>query len=88
VRPEAEDVGAGADVFRFRPHDAEDRIRGWTSDVDRIDLRAFGFATRAEVLDRAGQAGDDVVIDLSDDRAEITLVDTDLATLHGRDFII
>ena len=55
-------------MFRFGPRNGEDRVRDWTPGEDRIDLRAFDFASRAEVLALADQVGDAVVLDLSEER--------------------
>ena len=82
------DGGGGTDVFRFRPREGEDRVRDWTPGEDRIDLRAFGFASRAEALAGAEQVGDDVVLDLSGERLVVTLLDAALGDLRGGDFII
>ena len=80
--------GAGADVFRFVPGDDADRVDDWTPGEDRIDLRAFDFAGRGEVLALAEQAGDDVVIDLGAWEATITLRDADLDDLGRGDLIL
>ena len=80
--------GAGADVFRFREHDGEDRIRDFAPDEDRIDVSALGFASRAAVLDLAEQVGDDVALDFGAALLVITLDDTDLGMLQARDFIV
>ena len=75
-------------MFRFGPRNGEDRVRDWTPGEDRIDLRAFDFASRGEVLALAEQVGDAVVLDLSDERLVVTLLDAALGDLRGSDFII
>ena len=81
-------IGGGADAPRFKPHDGGDRIRDWEPGEDRIDVRAFGLASRAEVLARAEQVGDDVVLDLTEERLQVTLLDAELDEVRGSDFII
>jgi len=79
--------GAGRDVFVFGARDGDDRIRDWTPDEDRMSLSALGFDSRAEVLALAEQDGDSVVLALAPGLT-VTLVDTDLDGLQGRDLII
>jgi Ca2+-binding RTX toxin-like protein len=57
--------GGGADEFRFGAGDGSDVITDFADDVDRIRISGFG-RDREAVLDRARQAGDDVVFDLGD----------------------
>lgn len=55
--------GGGADTFAFGAGDDRDVIRKFADDVDRIDLRAFGFANKAEALSKATVAGGTTTFD-------------------------
>ena len=78
--------GDGNDVYLIRPGTGMDHIKDLQSG-DRIDIRAFGFATFAGVLSAASQDGPDVLINLGGgDR--LILEDTLLADLSAPQFII
>ena len=51
---------AGADTFVIGRRGGTDVIRDFENDVDRIDLRAFGFSSRADAMDRADSVNGDV----------------------------
>lgn len=58
--------GGGADTFRFAPGGGTDTVADFTDDVDTLRLAdAFGFASAAEALEAADQAGADVVFDFA-----------------------
>ena len=57
--------GGGADTFVIRPGHDRDTIRGYQDDVDRIDLRAFGFADVDAAMRTASFVDGDVRFDLA-----------------------
>ena len=64
--------GRGADEFVFRPGSGHDRIVDFRDDVDAIRLGGgFGFATPAEALALATEAGGDVVFDFGRERLAV-----------------
>ena len=78
--------GRGADEFVFRPGSGHDRIVDFRDDVDAIRLGdGFGFATPAEALALATEAGGDVVFDFG--RERLTVRDATRAEL-GDDLLV
>ena len=57
---------AGADIFVFNPGDDVDRIADFEDELDRIDLRAFDFATPQEAMQMAVARNGHVVFDFGD----------------------
>jgi Ca2+-binding RTX toxin-like protein len=55
--------GTGEDVFIFAPGHDRMLVTDFWDDLDSIDLRPFGFGSRAEALSHAEQRGHDVVFD-------------------------
>ena len=58
--------GAGADTFVIGRRDGANVIRDFEDDVDRIDLRDFGFASRSKAMDQARFVDGDVEFRMSD----------------------
>lgn len=59
--------GRGADRFVFGKEMASDVVRDFADDLDMLDLRAFGFASRSEARSSASNVGRDVVFDFGGD---------------------
>ncbi|HUE45741.1 MAG TPA: M10 family metallopeptidase C-terminal domain-containing protein [Aestuariivirgaceae bacterium] len=55
---------AGADRFVFQRKGGDDVVVDFQDDIDRLDFRAFNFASKASVLNLASQVGADVVFAL------------------------
>ncbi len=84
------DGGAGNDTFEFAPGAGADRINGFTAGAgvgDVIRLAGFGaFASFADVLAAASEAGSEVLIDLGGGDS-LTLAGLSLAALANDDFL-
>lgn len=78
--------GAGDDTFVFAGGHGDDSITDWTKGANTIDLSALGVTAYTDL--ELEQAGDDVVIDLSDHGGGfITLVRTELDDISADSFI-
>ena len=77
----------GADRFVFGENGDYDTINDFVSGTDKIDVRAFDFASKDAVLALAEQHGTSVVIDLDGDTA-IEFVQTELSDLQSGDFLV
>lgn len=72
--------GAGADVFILREGEGADRILDFDPATDRLELHGYRLASLAQMLERAVQAGPDVVVEL--ERGEVvTLANLTLESL-------
>jgi Ca2+-binding RTX toxin-like protein len=82
--------GLGDDLFVFGDGDGKDTINDFEAGAasgDAIDLRRLSaFANFAGVMAVASQAGDDTVIEFSEDES-LTLLGVDLTQLQEQDFI-
>ncbi|MDQ7249752.1 Ig-like domain-containing protein [Dongia sedimenti] len=78
--------GRGADTFVFAASFGEDTITDFGDcGADVIAFAGGLFASFADMMAHAAQAGSDVTITLDDDNT-LTLIGTKLATLHEDDF--
>ena len=77
--------GGRKDIFRFAAGDGHDTITDFQDGLDRIALDGVGNIDRDNILSRAEQSGDDVVITL-DRSTSVTLLDMDLSMLSVDDF--
>lgn len=57
--------GLGSDTYVFAPGGGVDRIDGFVSGQDVLDLADYGFASVNDVLDRAQERGGDTFIRVS-----------------------
>ena len=79
--------GAGADTFVYAPDYATDRVSDFANGEDVIDLTRFTGITAFSDLTLT-QAGNDVVIDLSESGAgTLTLEGTTLSDIDAEDFV-
>ena len=81
--------GAGDDRFIIFDGDGDDIVLDFVAGAgtdDVLDIQTFAFAGLAGVLSASTQIGDDVLIALDADDS-VTLLDVQLADLHGDDFI-
>lgn len=79
--------GAGQDAFVFRPGDGTDRITDFANGDDVLDLRDFGFATRAHAISQATQLGADVVFSLSGGTV-VVIENFQISLINGSDVLI
>ncbi|MGV3553084.1 calcium-binding protein [Rhizobium sp.] len=78
--------GSGADTFYFAKGHGRDRILDFDPGTDTIAFQSKLFSSTADILDRARQVGDDVVINYSGGR--VLLEDVDLNNLSASDFAL
>ncbi len=79
--------GADRDIFIFAEGADRDVVKDFTPGTDRINLRAFDFASVTEVLNLATQTSRGTVFDFGDgDR--LTLLSTAKSDLDATDFIV
>jgi Ca2+-binding RTX toxin-like protein len=82
-------LGAGDDVLYYGHGDGIDTVTDFTAGVataDRIDVTSFDLTEFADILDRAYQEGDGVVIDFGSGDI-LRLSDLDVGQLTSDDFI-
>ncbi|CAN5268379.1 hypothetical protein BH10PSE7_BH10PSE7_36730 [soil metagenome] len=79
--------GAGADRFVIELSDDYDTIRDFKNGADKIDVRAFDFASGGAVKALAEQHGSSVVIELNNDTT-IELQNTTLSQILAGDFLV
>ncbi len=83
--------GSAADVFQFFNVGNEgggvNTITDFKHGIDRLDLRDYGFASFAQVMDFALPFGDDVAFAFLDSQ-QIIVEDTTLADFSASDFIL
>jgi serralysin len=81
-------AGVGPDVFRYGVGYGRDVITNFdTASGDVIDLRGLGLANLADVLNRATQVGNDVVITINGSDI-LTLRNVTLGNLLIDDFLL
>lgn len=81
--------GAGGDAFVLRRGHGDDIVADFQDNLDRLDLRALGFASVAELRGRARATTDGTQIDLVDHGGGTLLLDGfDLADLSARDLLL
>jgi Ca2+-binding RTX toxin-like protein len=78
---------AGADRFVFQPNGGNDVVVDFQDDLDRLDFRAFNFASKASVLNLASQVGASVVFDLPGG-ATVELNNFSISLLGAEDILI
>jgi hypothetical protein len=78
--------GRGSDKFVIRQGTGVDTVKDFRSN-DQIDLRDFGFASAADVLDAFRQRGHDAVLDLGGGD-KLILKDTRVSQLDTAQFIV
>ncbi|MCB9992856.1 MAG: FG-GAP repeat protein [Hyphomicrobiaceae bacterium] len=82
--------GAGSDEFVYAPNDGVDIIRDYQDGLDRINLKAFKFASKAQALSHfreVGTANDDVC-EFSFKGTKVTIIGADLGNIGASDIII
>ena len=77
--------GAGSDAFGFRLGDDHDRVR-FVDGEDSLHFSGYGYASANDVIARAVQQGNHVVIANGEDK--VTLLDFDLANLDTGDIFL
>jgi Ca2+-binding RTX toxin-like protein len=82
----------GVDTFTFLPGGGSDRITDFDNGKDFLRFSGFGvdFDTAAEIIDRAEQDGQDVLISLRNPfggQTRVTIEDFTLAQLNAADFV-
>ena len=78
--------GAAADTFLFRPGNGNDLITDFANDVDRLDLRAFDFASLAALTAASSDNALGLVIDLG--AGSVVLTGMTLALLTASDVVL
>ncbi|MCB1342515.1 MAG: M10 family metallopeptidase C-terminal domain-containing protein [Pseudooceanicola sp.] len=82
--------GLGRDVFVFGKQEGTDTVTDFTSGADRIDLRAFGFAGKADAMshfDDFGNASDGMARFVSDGTT-VVFQGVDLSGIASADLIV
>lgn len=79
--------GPGADRFVFRPDPGRDRIGDFAPGTDVVELRGFGFADGAAVLERGREIGDAVGFTLAED-VGLVIAGVGLSDLSPDDFVV
>jgi Ca2+-binding RTX toxin-like protein len=79
--------GAGADTFAFQPSGGNDRVGDFEDNLDLLDFRTFGFASKSDVLGLAAQVGPHVDFTFPDGES-VTLLNFDIALLGAEDIVI
>ena len=80
----------GDDLFVFANGSGDDTVNDFTAGAgtdDVLDVSAFGFASKADAIAAATQAGADTVIQLDGDDS-VTLLGVNAGLLHDDDFFI
>ena len=78
--------GAAADTFLFRPGNGNDLITDFANDVDRLDLRAFDFASLSALTAASSDNALGLVIDLG--AGSVVLTGMTLALLTASDVVL
>ena len=82
--------GAGKDTFIFKKQEGKDTITDFENGKDKIDLKAFNFANKAQALSKFYEigSGSDDKLGFKYKGTEIIVKGIDMGDLNGADIII
>jgi len=79
--------GGGADVFVFAGNFGRDTIRDFVATEDRLDLRALGIDSAAELMPYASNSGSNLALNFGSGN-QITINNLQLSQIHDGMFVV